>query len=93
MLSCNEAGGAMQRTVLITIKPTVTEVADAIWNMDNMEQIVLLGCLRRRFCNSEGLLQISQVVNELDKVPAEKSKEAKDFVRYLADYVLGEENK
>lgn len=90
MLSCNESGGFLQRTVLVTIKPTVTEVADAIWNMNDMEQITLLGCLQRRFYSSEGLLQMAAVANELDKIPAEKAEEAKEFVRYLADYVLGE---
>ena len=89
MMCCNEPGGFLQRSVQVTLKPTVTEVADAIWNMDDMEQIMLLGCLKRRFCNNEGLLQIANVVKGLDEVPAEKAEEAKLFVRHLADYVLG----
>lgn len=90
MLSCNESGGSIQRTVLVTIKPTPTEIADAIWNMDDMEQIMLLGCLKRRFCNSgEGLWQMASVTNVLAKAPTEKSDEVKEFVRCLADYVLG----
>ena len=90
MLSCKESDGTLQRTVSVTIKLTPTEAADAIWNLDTSEQIVLLGCLKRRFCDSEkGLLQMASVANALSNVPTEKSDEVKAFVRCLADYVLG----
>lgn len=92
MLTCNESDGTIQRTVLVTIKPTPTEIADAVYNLDATEQIMLLGCLKRRFCNSgKGLLQMANIADELDKIPEEKSDEAKEFVRCLADYVLGED--
>lgn len=91
MLTCNESDGTIQRTVSVTIKPTTAEIADAIWNLDTTEQICLLGYLKRRFCNSgEGLLQMASVANELHEMPAEKSDEVHDFVRCLADYVLGQ---
>lgn len=51
MIVCKESGGTLRRTVLVTIRPTVTEVADAIWNFNSDEQLALLGCLKRRFCN------------------------------------------
>lgn len=90
MLACKEEAGTLQRGVTIIIRPTPTEIADAIWNLSDKEQIVLLGCLKRRFCNrGEGLLQMAAVANELDKAPEEKIKEVKDFVTVLANYILG----
>lgn len=92
MLTCKESDGTLQRTITMTIKPTATEVADAIWNLDSDEQIVLLGCLKRRVCNSEkGLIQLAFIANTLDTMSNERSDEVKDFVRLLADYVLGEQ--
>ena len=86
MLDCKEPGGTIPRTVVVTIKPTVTEVADAIWYMNAAEQAMLLGCLKHRFCDrEEGLAQMAALGKELD---TEKS-EAKTFVKCLADYVLG----
>lgn len=49
MISAKESDGTLQRTVLVTIKPTPTEIADVIWNLTDSEQVVLLGCLKRRF--------------------------------------------
>lgn len=92
MISAKESDGTLQRTVLVTIKPTPTEIADVIWNLTDSEQVVLLGCLKRRFCDNEiGLLQMASVSDELSKVPSGKSDEVKSFVRCLADYILGEE--
>jgi hypothetical protein len=89
-MCCKEKDGTLQRTVMITIKPTPTEIADAIWNLGSNEQVMLLGCLKRRFCNNgTGLLQIAAVANELDTIPTEKSDEIKLFVSCLADYILG----
>lgn len=91
MLCCNELEGTLQRTVLVTVRPTPTEIADAIWNLDSGEQIMLLGCLKRRFCDrEEGLLQMASLANGLANKPTEKSDEVKDFVRCLVDYVFGE---
>lgn len=91
MLNCNEPGAMIQRNVLVTIKPTVTEIENAIWNLDTTEQVELLSILKRRFCNSgDGLMQMASVANELHKIPAEKADEVRDFVRCLADYVLGQ---
>jgi hypothetical protein len=92
MLECKESDGTLQRTVSVTIKPTPTETADAIWNMLDGEQVMLLCYLKRRFCNStEGLMQMGAIANRLDKVSKEMADEAKAFVRCLADYVLGDE--
>ena len=91
MMCCKESNGTLQRTITVTIKPTPTEIADAILNLDTSEQIMLLGCLKRRFCNKyEGLLQMASVANGLNEVSTEKSDEAKSFVKYLADYILKE---
>ena len=88
MLGCTEQGGTIPRTIVVTIKPTVTEVADAIWRMNAEEQVMLLGCLKRRFCDKEdGLLQMAALGKELSNMPTEKS-EAKTFVKCLADCVL-----
>lgn len=90
MLNCKESDGTLQRTVLVTIKPTPTEIADAIWDLNTNEQIMLLGCLKRRFCDSETVLsQLASIANELNTVPKEKSDDVKLFVSALADYVLG----
>jgi hypothetical protein len=92
MLSCTEPGGTIPRTVVVTIKPTVTEVADAIWHMNAAEQAMLLGCLKRRFCDKEeGLAQMAALGKELSNMPTEKSDEVKDFVRSLVDYVFSYE--
>ena len=89
MIVSKEADGTLQRTILVTIKPTPTEVADAIWNLNTDEQIVLLGCLKRRFCSNEkGKMQMASIANALSTVPNEKSDEIKSFVRDLADYIL-----
>lgn len=89
MLDCTEQGGTIPRTVVVTIKPTVTEVADAIWHMNASEQTMLLGCLKRRFCDKEeGLLQMVALGKELSNMPTEKFDEVKDFVRRLAEKVL-----
>ena len=85
MLGCTEQGGTIPRTIVVTVKPTVTETADAVWHMNAGEQAMLLGCLKRRFCDrEEGLLQMAALGKELD---TEKS-EAKTFIRCLAEYVL-----
>ena len=90
MLVCNERDATLQRTISVAIKPTPTEIADAIWNLNDAEHVVLLGRLKRRFCNSEeGALQMAAVSNRLDKMPVEKSTDAKEFVSRLADFVLG----
>ena len=90
-MCCKEKDGTVQRTVMVTIKPTPTEIANAIWNLSADEQIVLLGCLKRRFCNDEaGLMQMAYVANGLDTVSTKKSDEVKSFVKCLADYILKE---
>ena len=92
MLSCKESDGTLYRTVTVTIKPTPTEIADAIWNLDSDEQVMLLGCLKRRFCDrGEGLMRVADVANTLARISDEKSVEVKAFVRCLADYILGYE--
>ena len=90
MIVCKELDGTLQRTICVTIRPTPTELADAIWNLSTNEQITLLGCLKRRFCNSTaGAMQMADVANKLSKVSNEKSSEVKSFVRDLADFILG----
>lgn len=50
---------------------------------------MLLGCLKRRFCDKEmGLLQMVALGKELCNMPTEKSDEVKDFVRRLAEEVI-----
>ena len=89
MLDCKEQGGTIPRTVVVTIKPTVTETADTIWHMSAEEQVMLLGCLKRRFCDKEeGLLQMVALGKELSNIPTGKSDEVKDFVRRLAEELL-----
>lgn len=91
MLDCKESDGTLQRTVSVTIKPTPTELADAIWNLYDAEQVTLLSCLKRRFCNNEaGLMQMAAISNKLSQVPEEKLEEVKAFVKCLADYILDE---
>ena len=92
MLVCNERDATIQRTISVAIKPTPTEIADAIWNLNDAEQVVLLGCLKRRFCNSEeGILQMEAVRKRLIRMPEEKSTNAKEFVRCLAEALEGDQ--
>ena len=91
-MQSKEPDGTLQRTVILTIRPTPTEIADAIWNLTDKEQITLLGCLKRRFCDREGgPQQMISIANELDNMSGKKSDEAKLFVGCLAYYVLGRE--
>lgn len=88
MMTCKESNGTLQRTVTVIIRPTPTEIADAIWNLDTSEQIMLLGCLKRRFCDKyEGLLQMASIANGLSEVSTEKYDEVKAFVTKLREYI------
>lgn len=90
MWCCGESGGSIQRTIAVTVKPTPVEVANAIWEMSTDEQITLLSCLKRRFCNEPvGAMQLADVANTLDATPVEKAEEARVFVRFLDEYLLG----
>jgi len=90
MMCCGESTGSIQRTVSVTIKPTPTELAIAIWGLSTDEQVTLLRCLARKFCRDEpGALQLADVANTLDAAPVEKAEEARLFVRFLDEYLLG----
>lgn len=90
MLCCGESAGSIQRTIAVTVKPTPVELTNAIWEMSTDEQVTLLRCLKRRFCNEPaGAAQLADVANTLDVAPVEKAEEAKTFVRFLDEYLLG----
>lgn len=93
MLQCKESGGNIQRNVLVTIKPTPTEIADAIWNMCSDEQVTLLCCLKRRFCrNFDGSMQLADISSTLSMSSKERSSDAKIFVKHLADFILSDDD-
>lgn len=90
MMGCGESGGSIQRTIAVTVRPTPVELARAIREMSSDEQISLLRCLKRRFCEEPvGAEQLADVANTLDAAPAEKAEEARAFVRFLDEYLLG----
>lgn len=54
-------------TITKEIMPTVSQVADAIWEMSAQEQIDLLAALHTHFCtNNAGEFQLANIANAMD---------------------------
>lgn len=82
-----------ERNIQVEIKPTVEEIAQIIWDMDDQEQYELLGELHSRaFKNvQEGCSQLSAVRQRItEDFNKHFSGKVKEFIWYLYDYLYKE---
>ena len=84
----------INRNVIAKIEPTVTEIADEIWDMSSDDQITLLSCTDTRFFQipADGENQLAFMFNALRKQSPEKQERVKHFVKALYQYLVEEDN-
>lgn len=84
----------IHRNVTVNIEPKVPEIADAIWEMDSTDQIILLAQLDMRFFQipASGESQLaSMLMSLLRKSPAMQER-IKHIVKALHQYLVEEDN-
>ena len=83
------------KNVMVKIEPTVTEIADEIWNMTADDQITLLSCADTRFFKipADGETQLAFMFNTLRRQSPEKQERVKHFVKALYQYLVEEDNR
>lgn len=82
------------RHVKVDVTPTVTEVADAVWDMSSQDQLTFLSCLDTRFFQIpfDGNNQLAFMFYDLQKLSPEKKERVKHMVKALYQYLVEEDN-
>lgn len=82
----------IDRNVRVKVEPTVTEIADEIWTMTDIEQISLLSCLDTRFFSipADGESQLAAMLSALREQSPKKQECVKHFVKALYQYLVEE---
>lgn len=82
----------MTRTFVEEVHCSPTELAEELWNMNALDQLIFLHNSNTKFftVNEKGEAQMAGMFEELVNCDEDYAKEIKHFVTKLYEYIVGE---